>query len=450
VLYILDEPTIGLHARDNDQLLATLARLQARGNSLLVVEHDEATMRRADFILDLGPGAGVNGGQVVAAGSLAELLRHRESITGQCLREQRSFPARGERRPVPAGGPAAGWLTLAGAAKHNLKNLTVRFPLGRFVVVTGVSGSGKSTLVRECLLPALGAVRKSRRSPTGPGPRVTGFDRIQAVYEVDQSPIGRTPRSTPATYVGFFDPIRRLFAQVPEARLRGYGPGRFSFNSPQGRCPECAGAGVVKLEMSFLPPAFVRCETCDGRRFNRETQDIAFHGRNIAGVLDLSVAEARDFFAAIPSIRRPLDALHDTGLDYLKLGQTSPTLSGGEAQRVKLVTHLLTGLKPTLEAGDARPKRNLFVLEEPTIGLHIADVRRLVEVLQRLVDAGHTVLVIEHNLDLIAEADWVIDLGPEGGGGGGRVVAEGPPEAIARQSRSHTGRYLQSRLGEKP
>ncbi len=463
VLYILDEPTIGLHARDNDQLLATLARLQARGNSLLVVEHDEATMRRADFILDLGPGAGVNGGQVVAAGSLAELLRHKESITGQCLREQRSFPARGERRPVPAGGghaprPAAAagtaaglsWLTLGGAAKHNLKHLTVRFPLGRFVVVTGVSGSGKSTLVRECLLPALRAVLKSRRSPTGPGPRVTGFDRIQAVYEVDQSPIGRTPRSTPATYVGFFDHIRGLFAQVPEARLRGYGPGRFSFNSPQGRCPECEGAGVVKLEMNFLPPAFVRCETCDGRRFNRETQDIAFHGRNIAEVLDLSVAEARDFFAAIPSIRRPLDALHDTGLDYLKLGQTSPTLSGGEAQRVKLVTHLLTGLKPTLEALEARAKRNLFILEEPTIGLHIADVRRLVEVLQRLVDAGHTVLVIEHNLDLIAEADWVIDLGPEGGGGGGWVLAEGTPEAIARQARSHTGRYLRSRLGEKP
>ncbi len=474
VLYILDEPTIGLHARDNEQLLGALARLQARGNSLLVVEHDEATMRHADFVLDLGPGAGVNGGQVVAAGSLAELSRHADSVTGQCLRDRKSFPARGLRRPVatlkseirnPKSEAAAkatavrsaksaprnsevSWLTLRHATLHNLHQLTVRFPLGRFVVVTGVSGSGKSTLIRDCLLPALQAVQAKRPvSGAGAFGTVSGHESIAAVYEVDQSPIGRTPRSTPATYVGFFDAIRALFAQVPEARLRGYGPGRFSFNSAQGRCLECAGAGVIKLEMNFLPPAFVRCETCGGLRFNRETLDVTFNGKNIAQVLDLSIAEARAFFGAFPRIRRPLDALHDTGLDYLKLGQTSPTLSGGEAQRVKLVTHLLAGLKPQLELPDPRQKRNLFILEEPTIGLHMADVRRLVEVLQRLVDAGHTVMVIEHNLDLIAEADWIVDLGPEGGAGGGRIVAEGTPEEVAHQPRSHTGRYLSGTLG---
>lgn len=489
VLYVLDEPTIGLHARDNDRLLATLGRLRARGNSLVVVEHDAATMRHADWIIDLGPGAGVNGGRVVATGTLADLLRHEDSITGRCLREHAAMahPARGRRRPVvkseirypkseewssksgaggtPPASPAPPlaapplslqWLTLRHAAVHNLKDLTVRFPLGRLVLVTGVSGSGKSTLIRECLIPALQAALKPGRVQSAAAPAagtrqpafacaVSGHEPIAAVYEVDQAPIGRTPRSTPATYVGFLDDIRALFAQVPEARLRGYGPGRFSFNSPQGRCPGCDGAGVVKLEMNFLPPAFARCETCDGRRFNPETLDVEFNGRNIAQVLDLSVAEAREFFAAFPRIRRALDALHDTGLDYLKLGQTSPTLSGGEAQRVKLVTHLLTGLKPQLELPaltGRRAKRNLFILEEPTIGLHIADVRRLVEVLQRLVDAGHTVIVIEHNLDLIAEADWVIDLGPEGGEAGGRIVAEGTPEAIAACRDSHTGAAL--------
>ncbi len=488
VLYVLDEPTIGLHARDNERLLDTLARLRARGNSLVVVEHDEATMRAADWIVDLGPGAGVNGGQVVATGTLAELMRHPDSVTGRCLREHAAqpHPARGQRRPVscgiatrakaptrraasgageggaaasftaaPAGAPPD-WLTLHHAAVHNLKDLTVRFPLGRFIVVTGVSGSGKSTLLRACLVPALLVALKSRRAGTGaaaagavgrpaPACTVSGHESIAAVYEVDQTPIGRTPRSTPATYVGFFDEIRAVFARLPEARIRGYGPGRFSFNSPQGRCPGCEGAGVVKLEMNFLPPAFVKCATCDGRRFNPETLQVRFHGLNIAEVLDLSVAEAREFFAAFPRIRRPLDALHDTGLDYLKLGQTSPTLSGGEAQRVKLVTHLLGGLPPQGELPgprNRRARRHLFLLEEPTIGLHLADVRRLVEVLQRLVDAGHTVLVIEHNLDLIAEADWVIDLGPEGGEGGGRLVAEGTPEAIAACRHSHTGAAL--------
>ncbi len=488
VLYVLDEPTIGLHARDNQQLLAALEKLKSRGNTVVVVEHDEETMRRADHIIDLGPGAGVHGGQVVAAGTLAELSRHPESITGQCLRAERKFPSRGTRRRV--GNPKAEfripkeirdaksempieaaklrtsdfgllsefgirnsdlrWLTLHHASTNNLKNLTVHFPLGRLVLVTGVSGSGKSTLVRECLFPALSAVLKSRN--TQHVTRISGHESLKAVYEVDQSPIGRTPRSVPATYVGFFDDIRALFAQLPEARLRGYSPSRFSFNSVQGRCPECQGAGQVKLEMNFLPPAFVRCETCGGTRFNRETLDIEYGGKNVAQVLDLSVEEAMDFFSSVPRIKRPLEALHDTGLDYLKLGQTSPTLSGGEAQRVKLVSHLLTGLKPAPElpgiADRQAPsaKRNLFILEEPTIGLHMSDVRRLVEVLQRLVDAGHSVIVIEHNLDLIAEADWVIDLGPEGGEGGGRIVAEGTPEQIARNKRSHTGRFLRAIL----
>jgi excinuclease ABC subunit A len=444
VLYILDEPTIGLHARDNEQLLAALQSLKARGNSVVVVEHDEETMRRADYIIDLGPGAGIHGGNVAAAGTLAELMRHPDSITGQCLRAKRIFPARGQRRPV-RNSPAA-WLTLRDASVHNLKKLTARFPLNRLVVITGVSGSGKSTLVRECLLPALQSQIKNRRSP-GKSSALSGAELIQSVYEVDQSPIGRTPRSIPATYVGFFDVIRQLFAQLPEARLRGYSPSRFSFNSAQGRCPECEGAGTVKLEMNFLPPAFVRCEVCEGHRFNRETLDIEFSGRNIAQVLELSVDEALEFFASFPKLKRPLQALRDTGLGYLKLGQTSPTLSGGEAQRVKLVSHLLSGLKEP-DLFERAPKRNLFILEEPTIGLHIADVRRLVDVLQRLVDAGHSVLVIEHNLDLIAEADWIIDLGPEGGEGGGNIVAEGAPEEVARNKRSHTGRFLRSFLGK--
>ncbi|MSU58792.1 MAG: ATP-binding cassette domain-containing protein, partial [Pedosphaera sp.] len=480
VLYVLDEPTIGLHARDNEQLLSVLEKLRARGNSVIVVEHDEATMRRADHIIDLGPGAGGHGGEVVAAGTLSELAKHPESVTGQCLRAEKKFPARGERRFVSVGddvrslkskrrksqrlltsSPTTKWLRLAGAIVNNLKNLTVNFPLGRLVLVTGVSGSGKSTLIRECLLPAVEAVLKKKNSRTRTRAkdeddfvrRLSGFESLKAVYEVDQSPIGRTPRSIPATYVGFFDDIRALFAQLPEARMRGYSASRFSFNSAQGRCPECEGAGQIKLEMNFLPPAFVRCETCGGTRFNRETLDIEFGGKNIAQVLDLSVEEAMAFFSSVQKIKRALEALHDTGLDYLKLGQQSPTLSGGEAQRVKLVSHLLTGLKPALElpaiANNQSPiaKKNLFILEEPTIGLHMADVRRLVEVLQRLVDAGHSVIVIEHNLDLIAEADWVIDLGPEGGEGGGRIVAAGTPEQIARNKHSHTGRFLRKLLG---
>ncbi|MDB6066723.1 MAG: excinuclease subunit [Pedosphaera sp.] len=473
VLYILDEPTIGLHSRDNEQLLEALQSLKARGNSVVVVEHDEETMRRADHIIDLGPGAGIHGGTVVASGTLAELMRHPDSITGQCLRESRSFPSRGQRRPVIIGAkakkplrpsakrnknendptdsttkPTANeWLTLRNASEHNLKKITARFPLNRLVVVTGVSGSGKSTLIRECLFPSVESAIKNRKSKTS-NPNLAGLEFIQGVYEVDQSPIGRTPRSIPATYVGFFDLIRQLFAQVPEARLRGYSPSRFSFNSAQGRCPECEGAGTIKLEMNFLPPAFVRCEVCGGSRFNRETLDIQLNGRNIAQVLEMSVEEAIEYFAAFQKIKRPLQALSDTGLGYLKLGQTSPTLSGGEAQRVKLVTHLLSGLKEP-DLIERVPRHNLFILEEPTIGLHIADVRRLVDVLQRLVDAGHSVVVIEHNLDLIAEADWVIDLGPEGGEAGGSIIAEGTPEEVARNKCSHTGRFLRTFLKGK-
>jgi excinuclease ABC subunit A len=445
VLYILDEPTIGLHARDNQQLLAVLEALKARGNSLLVVEHDEATMRRADCIIDLGPGAGVHGGEVVARGTLQELMACEHSLTAQSLRERKTYPARGRRRPVAAGGKQPA-LVLAGATRHTLKNVTAAFPLGRFICLTGVSGSGKSTLLRECLLPAARAAlaRKPGRTDAAGAGTVSGTESLRAVYEVDQSPIGRTLRSVPATYVGFFDEIRQLFAQTPEARLRGYTASRFSFNSAQGRCPECLGAGIIKLEMSFMPPAFVRCETCQGARFNLETLDVRLHGLNIAQVLDLSVARALEVFAPFPRLARALGALRDTGLDYIKLGQPSPTLSGGEAQRMKLVTHLLTGFRQTEEEAGARGC--LFLLEEPTIGLHAVDVKRLVDVLQRLVDAGHTVVVIEHNLELIAEADWVIDLGPEGGEQGGRLVAQGTPEAVAGNKSSHTGRFLRKVL----
>jgi excinuclease ABC subunit A len=343
-------------------------------------------------------------------------------------------------------GPA---LLLKNASSHNLKNLTVGFPLNRLVLVTGVSGSGKSTLIRECLLPSLQAkLRKpGERAEIEGACALQGFEAIKAVHEVDQSPIGRTPRSTPATYVGFFDAVRQLFSQTPEARLRGYAPGRFSFNSPQGRCPTCEGAGTVKLEMNFLPPAFVRCETCQGCRFTRETLDIEYRGKNIAQVLEMSVEEAIGFFSAVKRIQRPLEALRDTGLGYLQLGQISPTLSGGEAQRLKLVTHLLSGFRDTADLFEPLPRHNLFILEEPTIGLHMADVQRLVDVLQRLIDAGHSVIVIEHNLDLIAEADWIIDLGPEAGEAGGRIVAQGTPEQVAQNARSHTGRFLRSVLG---
>jgi excinuclease ABC subunit A len=363
-------------------------------------------------------------------------MAHQDSLTARCLRSRKTYPARGRRRPVAPGRKQES-LVLTGARRHNLKDLAVAFPLRRFICLTGVSGSGKSTLLRDCLLPAL------RGAAAGGAGKVSGGQSLRAVYEVDQSPIGRTLRSVPATYAGFFDDIRQLFAQTPEARLRGYSAGRFSFNSGAGRCPECQGAAINKLEMNFMPAACVRCETCQGARFNRETLDVQLRGLNIAQVLDLTVGQALETFAAFPRIARALRALHDTGLDYLKLGQPSPTLSGGEAQRLKLVTHLLTGFGP---AGRDRPRSCLFLVEEPTIGLHMADVTRLVEVLQRLVDAGHTVIVIEHNLELMAEADWIIDLGPEGGEAGGRIVAQGTPEAVAKNRKSHTGRFLRGVL----
>ncbi len=450
VLYVLDEPTIGLHPRDNQQLLGALKQLRSRGNSVVVVEHDEDTMAHADHIIDLGPGAGVEGGQIVATGSLKQILRNKKSLTGiELARQHAGAQALGKARPTSPP------LTRRGASlknktpslifrrlcRNNLKNVSVAVPLGRFTVVTGVSGSGKSSLVRECFLPALQADLKAKRKKN-----IDGIEQVKAVHEVDQSPIGRTPRSVPATYVGFFDIIRQLFAQVPEARMRGFGPSRFSFNSPQGRCPECKGAGTVKLEMTFLPPAFMTCETCEGSRYSPEVLDIVYNGKTIAEVLELSVNEAIGVFGAIPKIHRALKALKDTGLGYIKLGQTSPTLSGGEAQRVKLVTHLLSGLSESTRL-KADAKKNLFLLEEPTIGLHMADVRRLVGVLQRLVESGHTVLVIEHNLDFIAVADWVIDLGPEGGKAGGQIIAQGTPADIAKTKGSHTGRFLKRFFG---
>ncbi|MDA7670860.1 excinuclease ABC subunit A [Verrucomicrobia bacterium] len=457
VLYVLDEPTIGLHARDNEQLLKALKRLRARGNSLVVVEHDEDTMRAADYIIDLGPKAGVYGGEIVASGTLKQLCRNPASITGNALKERRNYPMHGAPRPVQMPAVKAGKGTrkksnpkkevtpsiiLSNACLNNLKHLTVQFPVNRFILVTGVSGSGKSSLIRDCLVPlAKEAINKNGVAELDTM-KLAGIDVFNAIHEVDQSPIGRTPRSTPGTYVGFFDEIRKLFSTTPEARMRGYLPGRFSFNSKAGRCPECEGMGAIKMEMNFLPPSYTHCELCDGSRFNQQTLDVEYGGKNIAEVLDLSVAEAIVFFHAVPKVRRALEALQDTGLDYLSLGQTSPTLSGGEAQRLKLVTHLLTGLKPGKDSLRSRHNAKLFVLEEPTIGLHHADVRRLVEVLHRLVDGGHTVIVIEHHMELIAEADWVIDMGPEGGENGGEILVQGPPEKIAACKRSHTGRFL--------
>jgi len=463
VLYVLDEPTIGLHARDNEQLLSALKLLRSRGNSLVVVEHDEDTMRAADYIVDLGPEAGVRGGEIVAAGTLKQLCDDKASVTGQALKETRTYPMHGAPRPVnlpnikrtqgrkkpskkTQPSEATPCMTLQHATLNNLKDLTVHFPLNRFILVTGVSGSGKSSLIRECLVPLAKAAVEAKGAAALGEMSLEGLESIAAVHEVDQSPIGRTPRSTPGTYVGFFDEIRKLFAQTPEARMRGYQPGRFSFNSKVGRCPECEGMGAIKMEMNFLPPTYTHCETCHGSRFNPQTLDIEYRNKNIAQVLDLSVAEAIDFFEPVPKVRRALEALRDTGLDYLSLGQTSPTLSGGEAQRLKLVTHLLTGLKPGKDSLRSRHTAKLFVLEEPTIGLHHSDVRRLVEVLHRLVDGGHTVIVIEHHLELVAEADWVIDLGPEGGDAGGTIVAQGPPTKIAQSKSSHTGRFLKKLL----
>jgi excinuclease ABC subunit A len=510
VAYILDEPTIGLHPRDNRVLLDTLARLKDRGNTLLVVEHDEETIRRAEHVVDLGPGAGSRGGEVVAAGSVADLMRVPASVTGRFLERPLQHPPHA-RRTVTGETPA---ITVADATRHNLKGLDFRIPLGRLTVVTGVSGSGKSTLARDVLYENLrrmvaerrdaprdkaqGARYKVQGKPSSsliPPPSsldlvgckaISGTDQIGRVLEVDQTPIGKTPRSCPATYVGFWDDVRRLYAEATESRMRGYTASRFSFNTGGGRCEACEGQGLKRIEMSFLPDVKITCDVCRGARFNPETLAIRFKGKSIGEVLMMSVDEAVDFFAAHPAVHHALKLLQEVGLGYLTLGQQSPTLSGGEAQRIKLVTELakvrnngpVTGHRSasdslSLDLGStasaaqratggqipeqvrgpsSAPRRaqvTLYVLDEPTVGLHMADVEKLVRVLHRLVDAGNSVVVIEHNLDVIAEADWVLDLGPEGGDAGGKIVAQGAPAAVARQKRGHTGRILADFLAER-
>ena len=428
VLYILDEPSIGLHQRDNHRLLDTLADLRDLGNSVLVVEHDEDTIRAADYIVDLGPGAGLAGGEVVVAGSLEDVQSHPESVTGAYLRGDAEIPLpRKRRRPDPAR-----CLTVRGASQHNLKRIDAAFPLGCFIAVTGVSGSGKSTLVNGTLYRALSRHFYRSRAIAGAHDRIEGLSGVDKVIEVDQSPIGRTPRSNPATYTGLFTPIRQLFAGVPEAQIRGYLAGRFSFNVKGGRCEACKGDGLVKIEMHFLPDVYVLCDVCKGRRYNRETLDIYYKGRNIADVLRMTVQEALDFFSAVPQIRRRLQTLADVGLGYIQLGQSATTLSGGEAQRIKLSSEL--SKKAT--------GRTVYILDEPTTGLHFEDVRILLKVLHRLVERGNTVVVIEHNLHVVKTADWVIDLGPEGGEAGGRIIVEGTPERVAAEPASYTGEYL--------
>jgi excinuclease ABC subunit A len=433
VLYVLDEPSIGLHQRDNDRLLATLKGLRDLGNTVLVVEHDADTIRSADYILDLGPGAGVHGGELVAAGVLAEILANKKSLTGQYLTGELSIPIP-KKRNSPS--EERGWLEILGATENNLQNIDARIPLGTFTCVTGVSGSGKSTLVSDILQRAL--FRKFYGSKERPGEHraLKGFEALDKVIVIDQSPIGRTPRSNPATYTGMFNHIRDLFAKLPTAKVRGYEPGRFSFNVKGGRCEKCEGDGILKIEMNFLPPVYVTCEACNGKRYNRETLEISYKGKNIADVLDMTVDEGVDFFRAVPKISDPLETLAEVGLGYIRLGQQATTLSGGEAQRVKLATELsrrATG-------------KTFYILDEPTTGLHFHDVAKLLEVLFKLRDAGNTLLIIEHNLDVIKTADWIIDLGPEGGSGGGKIVAEGPPEKIIRCDASHTGHYLKSVL----
>ncbi len=428
VLYVLDEPSIGLHQRDNQRLIETLIRLRDLGNTLIVVEHDEETIRTADWVVDIGPGAGEHGGQVVHSGSVDGLLRHKDSLTGRYLSGRREIPLPGVRRPRTK----SRQLTVHGAREHNLREVTVSFPLGTFVAVTGVSGSGKSTLVNDILYTALAKQIYNARTVPGRHTKITGLEHVDKVIHVDQSPIGRTPRSNPATYTGVFDHVRKLFASTPEAKMRGYLQGRFSFNVKGGRCEACAGDGTIKIEMNFLPDVYVPCEVCHGARYNRETLEVHYKGKTIAEVLDMPIEEAADFFAAVPAISRHMKTLCEVGLGYVRLGQPATTLSGGEAQRVKLSSELQkrsTG-------------RTVYVLDEPTTGLHFEDIRKLLSVLGRLVDQGNTVLVIEHNLDVIKTADWVIDMGPEGGSRGGMVVAEGTPEQVAARPDSHTGAFL--------
>jgi len=427
VLYVLDEPSIGLHQRDNQRLIETLVRMRDLGNTVLVVEHDEDTMKVADHIVDIGPGAGEHGGNIVHSGTYKQLLKNRQSLTGQYLSGKKSIAVPSARRP--GNGNA---VTVVGAEENNLQGVTVDFPLGKFVCVTGVSGSGKSTLVNEILQRALMQRIYSSKVPPGLHKRIEGIDHLDKVIAIDQSPIGRTPRSNPATYTGVFDHIRKLFAQTNEANIRGYQPGRFSFNVKGGRCEACQGDGTIKIEMHFLPDVYVPCEVCKGKRYNRDTLEITFKGKNISDVLEMPIEEALDFFANQPPIARHMQTLVDVGLGYVRLGQPAPTLSGGEAQRVKLASEL----------AKRSTGHTIYILDEPTTGLHFEDIRKLLGVLGRLVDQGNSVLVIEHNLDVIKTADWLIDLGPEGGSGGGTIVAEGTPEEVARVPESHTGRFL--------
>jgi excinuclease ABC subunit A len=431
VMYILDEPSIGLHQRDNRKLLDSLLRLRDLGNTLIVVEHDLETMQAADWIIDFGPGAGVKGGQIVTAGTPEQVAQHPTSLTGQYLSGRLTIPIPTSRRQANNG-----WLTLEGATLNNLRDVTVSFPLGCFIAVTGVSGSGKSSLITETLYPAL--ANRLNRAQLKPGPfrNLYGLERLDKVINIDQQPIGRTPRSNPATYVKLFDLLRELFAETPEAKLRGYGPGRFSFNLKGGRCEACEGNGEIKIDMQFLADVWVRCAECKGKRYNRETLQVKYRGKTIADVLDMDVQTALEFFANVPRVRRILQTLHDVGLDYIKLGQPATTLSGGEAQRVKLAKELAR----------VATGRTIYILDEPTTGLHFADIQNLLRVLHRLVEAGNTVIVIEHNLDVIKTADYVIDMGPEGGDGGGEVVALGTPEEVARHPTSHTGRFLREIL----
>ena len=432
VLYILDEPSIGLHQRDNNRLLATLKHLRDLGNTLIVVEHDEDTMYAADQIIDIGPGAGVHGGNVMAQGTAEEIKRVENSITGQYLSGRKKIPVPKKRRKTVKGKS----IEVKGATEHNLKNISVKFPLGVFNCVTGVSGSGKSTLVNEILYKTITKQLNGSNEKPGKCKEVVGIDKIDKIINIDQSPIGRTPRSNPATYTGVFDTIREIFANTNEAKLRGYQKGRFSFNVQGGRCEACNGDGLIKIEMHFLPDIYVPCEVCKGKRYNHETLEVKYKGKSIADVLDMTVEEALEFFDKIPKIKQKLQTLYDVGLSYIKLGQPSTTLSGGEAQRVKLATEL----------SKRATGKTLYILDEPTTGLHIADVHKLVDILHRLVDTGNTILVIEHNLDLIKTCDYIVDLGPEGGDNGGEVIAVGTPEQICKNDRSYTGKFLKKYL----
>ena len=431
VMYVLDEPSIGLHQRDNDKLLATLTRLRDIGNTVIVVEHDEDAMRAADFLVDMGPGAGSNGGNVVAAGTVAEVLKNKNSLTAQYLTGEKYIAVPAIRRKGNGK-----FLELTGAKTNNLKNVDLKIPLGTFTCVTGISGGGKSSLILETLCKAIDKELNGSRIPTGKYDKLIGLENIDKVIDIDQSPIGRTPRSNPATYTGVFTNIRDWFAGLPEAKARGYTSGRFSFNVAGGRCEACKGDGVMKIEMNFLPDVYVPCDSCHGTRYNRETLQVKFKDKSIADVLDMTIDDAYHFFENIPAIKNKLDLLRRVGLGYIHLGQSAPTLSGGEAQRIKL----------SKELSKKATGKTLYILDEPTTGLHFEDIKKLLQVLQMLVEQGNTVVVIEHNLDVIKTADYIVDLGPEGGDGGGEIIATGTPEEIIKVARSYTGKYLKGKL----